>query len=424
MTPLTTRSTRRRYLALIALRWLPTGLLIPVTVLLALSRGLSLTEIGLVFSIQGLVVLALELPTGGLSDALGRRPVLILASVVGLASLGLLFVADSVALFAAATLLQGIYRALDSGPLEAWYVDTTLAAEPGATIEKGLSAGSTVLSVAIAVGALISGALVALHPIETVPALALPLLVALALGTVNLVAILLLMQETRVARGLGAVADSLRSVPRVVGDGIGLLRGSRVLLALVGVELFWGFAMVTFESLFPIRLSETLGDTAQAAAVMGPVSSVAWFAAAAGAALVVLVSDRIGVARSAAALRILQGATVVAMGVIAGPVGVVVAYLACYVAHGASNPMHMTLLHREVDGPHRTTVISMNSMVSQPAGAIGAIVLASLADATSLSTAMIVGGIVCALAAPLYIPAWRAELARRRGDVPGAAVPA
>jgi predicted MFS family arabinose efflux permease len=201
-------------------------------------------------------------------------------------------------------------------------------------------------------------------------------------------------------------------VPRVVGDGLGLLRGSRVLLALVGVELFWGFAMVAFETLFPIRLSETLGEADQAAAIMGPVSSIAWFAAAAGAAGVVLLSDRIGVALSAAGLRIVQGATVVAMGVIAGPIGVVIAYLACYVTHGASNPMHTTLIHREVDGAHRTTVLSMNSMVAQPAGALGAIVLAALADGTSLSTAMVVGGIVCALAAPLYIPAWRAERAR------------
>ena len=100
------------------------------------------------------------------------------------------------------------------------------------------------------------------------------------------------------------------------------------------------------------------------------------------------------------------------MGVIAGPLGVVTAYLACYVAHGASNPMHMTLLHREVDGPHRATVLSMNSMVAQLAGALGMIALVALADGTSISTAMIVGGIVCALAAPLYIPAWRAERAR------------
>ena len=92
------------------------------------------------------------------------------------------------------------------------------------------------------------------------------------------------MDEHRQARGVAAVAASVRAVPRVIGDGLGLLRASRVLLALVGVELFWGFAMVTFESLFPIRLSETLGSTDQAAAVMGPVSSIAWFVAAAGAA--------------------------------------------------------------------------------------------------------------------------------------------
>ena len=52
-------------------------------------------------------------------------------------------------------------------------------------------------------------------------------------------------------------------------------------------------------------------------------------------------------------------------------------------------------------------------MVAQPAGALGAITLSALADGTSISTAMIVGGIICALAAPLYIPAWRAERARR-----------
>jgi len=220
MTALGARSARTRYLTLVGLRWLPTGLLIPVTVLLALSRGLSLTEIGLVFSLQGLVVLVLELPTGGLSDALGRRPVLILASLVGLASLGLLVVADSVVLFAASTMLQGVFRALDSGPLEAWYVDATLAAEPDAEIEHGLSAGSMVLSLAIAAGALASGALVALDPIPAVPTLVLPLLVALGLGVVNLAAIFVLMREVSAPRGVGAIAASVRAVPSIVGDGI------------------------------------------------------------------------------------------------------------------------------------------------------------------------------------------------------------
>jgi predicted MFS family arabinose efflux permease len=413
MIALDARSARSRYLFLTALRWLPVGLLIPIFVLVPLSRGLSLTEIGLVFAVQGLVVLALELPTGGLSDSLGRRPVLLLAGVVALLSLSLFTVADSAPMFIVAMVLQGVYRALDSGPLEAWYVDATLAADSNAEIEYGLGRGSAVLSTAIALGALLSGGLVALHPIQGLDPLLLPLLVALALHGVHLAGVALLMTEVPRARDPQAVAASVRAVPRVIGAGIRLLRSSRVLLGIVLVEAFWGFSMVTFESLFPIRLSELVGGTDAAAAIMGPVGSAAWFASAAGAAGIVWVSRRIGVARSAALLRIVQGLTVVAMGMLAGPIGVIAAYLGCYVAHGASNPMHTTLLHRQVEGSHRTTVLSMNSMVAQPAGSVGAITLAALADGTSVSTAMIVGGIICAIAAPLYLPAWRQERANR-----------
>ena len=115
-----------------------------------------------------------------------------------------------------------------------------------------------------------------------------------------------------------------------------------MLLALIGVELFWGFGMVTFEGLMPVRLAEVMDSTDQAAALMGPVSSAAWFASAAGAALITFASRRIGIAPAAAMTRILQGLAVVIMGIVAGPVGLVIAYLACYTIHGASNPLHMT----------------------------------------------------------------------------------
>jgi len=414
MTHLDAAAIRRRYLILIGLRWFSTGLLIPIFSLLMLTRGLSLVEIGLVAATQGLVILVLELPTGGLSDALGRRPVLILASVTAILALAMLYFAQTVALFVMAAVVMGIFRALDSGPLEAWYVDATLVAAPGSRIEAGLAAGSTVLSLAIAGGALLSGGLVALDPLEDLETFALPVLVALAVAIVNLGAVALLLSETRPAQGLRAVASSIRAVPRVVREGVGLLRSSRILLALVSVELFWGFAIVAFESLFPIRLAEVVGGTTEAGALMGPASSGAWFAAAGGAALIAVVSRRTGVARAAIALRILQGATIFAMGLLAGAVGLITAYLACYIAHGASNPMHTTLLHREVDSRHRTTVLSLNSMIFHPAAAIGALVLTSIATGTSLATAMVVGGIVCAVAAPLYLPAWRAE--RRRQE--------
>ncbi|MEU4474176.1 MFS transporter [Micromonospora sp. NPDC023888] len=415
MSALTVRQVRFRYLALYGLRWLPTGLIIPVMVLLMQERGLSLPQIGLAYTAQGLLVLALELPTGGLADALGRRPVLIVAGALNLVSLSLFAMADSFWLFFLVFAVQGVYRALDSGPLESWYVDATLAADPDAEYERGLGYAGTVSGGAIGAGALLSGGLVALGPIGSVSALTVPVLAAIVAQAVALVALLVLLVEQRPATGVAAMRASMVQAPRMIGEAIGLLRRSRVLLALVAVELFWGFGMVTFESLLPVRLAEVIGDPERAAALLGPASSAAWLASAAGAALTPLLLRWFGAAPGAALLRILQGVTVVGMGLFAGPVGVLVAYLACYAVHGASNPLHSGLLHRQVDGPYRTSVLSLNSMMSAPAAALGGVVLTAIAAAASVSTAMVVGAVVLAVAAPLYLPAW---LAGRRPATP------
>ncbi len=187
----------RRFLVLTALRWLPTGLLIPVTAVFMQSRGLSLAEVGLALAVQGGVVLVLELPTGGLADSIGRRKVLLLASSLDIIAVAWFAASHSFAAFVGAWTLQGIFRALDSGPLEAWYVDESLAEDSGADIEHGIAAAGTAVGVAIATGALGAAGLVALGPIGGVEALVLPILAALVLRAVDLGALAVLLDERR-----------------------------------------------------------------------------------------------------------------------------------------------------------------------------------------------------------------------------------
>ncbi|HEU4347466.1 MAG TPA: MFS transporter [Actinoplanes sp.] len=407
MSALTPAQAQRRFLLLHGMRWLPVGLMIPVLVLLPLERGLTLAQYGSVAAIQGIVVMILELPTGGLTDAIGRRPVLLLASLLNLASMTVLTFANSVAMFALMYLLQGIYRALDSGPLESWYVDHALAADAEADIETGLSRGGVVSGVAIAGGALLGGGLVALGPIGGFSALTVPVLVSLVWQILSLIAVATLMTEERPGRGLGALVASVRGVPAAIGGAVGLLRRSRIIVALVAVEAFWGFGMVCFEGLMPVRLTEVVGRPEHASALMGPVGSAAWLASAVGAALIPLAVRRIGAPWTGAVLRIAQGVTVVGMALFAGPVGVIAAYLVCYTVHGAANPVHSGLLHRQVEGPYRASLISLNSMVSQPAGALGLVVLTGIASHAGTPRAMLAGAVVLAVAAPLYLIARR-----------------
>jgi len=407
-TPPPVRSLRRRFLVLTALRWLPVGLTVPVTMLLPLGRGLTLAEVGVAVAMQGLLVLLLELPTGALADTVGRKRVLLASAVVGVVATGVILSAHTLAAFAIGWALQGVFRALDSGPLEAWFVDAALAHDPHTRVERSLSAQGVVLGVALGGGALAGGALVAWHPVASVEALALPVLVALVLQVVALVAVTTLMHEPprqAAPRGGGAWRAAL-AAPAAVRSGLRLLRGDRVLACVVAVELSWGFGMVAFESLTPVRVAEVLADETRAAAVVGPATAAAWLVSAAGAALLPWASRRWGVARSAMALRVLHGLTVVGIGLATGLVGVLAAYLACYAVHGASSPAHMTLLHARVTGRERATVLSLNSMVGQPAAALGSVVLTALADGTSLAVAFVVAGAVLVAAAPLYLPAW------------------
>ncbi len=433
---------RRRFLMLSATRWLPTGLTIPVLIVLLQERGLSLATIGLLSGLGSAVVALLELPTGGLADALGRRPVLLVAGLFSLVSLAISSFAHSVAFFALAWVIEGIYRALDSGPLESWYVDSALAADPDADIETTLSAQSTVLSIAIAGGALVGGGL-ALIPAPALPALALPILVATVLRVVDLAAMWRLLDErrppaaapdrteialsgnqnpdepgqtdgsavrklhSRGSSGRGRIRAAVRAVGssgRTVREATALLRTSHALLALVVIECLWGAGMTGVEILSGPRMVELLGDTDHGVAAYALTAAVAWSISGAGAAAAPWVARRTGSWVNAAIVaRIAQGLGVLLAVVIAGPVGLVLGYSGFYLVHGAANVAHYGLVHRHVGPEHRSTMVSLNSLTSRVGGVIAAPVLGALAAGQGLPAAFALAAVLLVLPAPLYL---------------------
>jgi len=415
-TPLGIRQAERRLVLLTGTRWLPVGLTLGLTVLLPLERGLSLAQVGGLMALAGFVSLALELPTGGLADTLGRRPLLLVAAAIAVTSTLLFLLADSAALFAVALVLQGVFRALDSGPLESWYVDAVHTVDPGSPIDRGLSRAGAVLGVSIAGGALVGGLLVAWHPVAAWSALVLPFAVSIAAQLVHLVLTASLVREPRRMRMRvgGTIAPEDRA-GAVIAAALRLLRESSVLRWLVAVEVFWAVAMIAFETLTPVRLAELVGGEQQAGALFGPAAAAAWALFAVGSALAGLASRRLGVAATAMIARALNGLFVIAMGVVAGAVGLVVGFWLAYLTHGANGPMHNTLLHRQSGAKTRTLVLSVNSMVSAGACSIALLVLLPLAEAASPAIAFVAAGAFSLIGVACYLPALRQERTAHAG---------
>ncbi|MEP6761621.1 MAG: MFS transporter [Sporichthyaceae bacterium] len=404
---LTVAAAGRRYVGLTALRWLPIGLSVPVTVLLAQSRGLSVAEIGLVFVAHSLVALVLELPTGGLADAIGRRPVLVLSGLLQIAGLLLLASATSLVLFMAAYALKGAGRALDSGPLESWYVDAVHELSPDTDVTPGLSRAAVADGLALAVGAVLGGALPSLASNGSTP-LTLPLLVAAALGAVNIAAVLLFVTPLGPANAVRMprlLRTSVREVPMIVRDTIGLAARDRALRLLLVITFIAGMVLSTLELLGPLRFADLAGDATDGSAVFGIVMAISFGAAAVGSALATTArrAARGSIARATAVLMLfcalaLAGIALSPTVVLAGA-----AYAAFYLWNGGGWPLRKQVLHSRVDSSRRSTTVSAASFALMLGGITGSLLLPLLTELTNLTTGFASAAVLLLLSAALSL---------------------
>ncbi|MGY2083107.1 MFS transporter [Blastococcus sp. SYSU DS0539] len=398
--PQTVRSATRRLVWLTGLRWLPVGLTTPITVLLAQARGLSLAEIGVLLTVHGVLVVVLELPTGGLADVLGRRPVVVAGAALHIASCLLIATATSFGGFLAGVVALGVGRVLDSGPLEAWYVDTVHRLEPGADVAPGLAKHSAADGASLAVGAVVGGFLPALLGGGGAEGLALSYLGAAVLDVGYVGAVLWLLTEHRPPREgsvLGALAAGARAVPATVGESVRLSVSDRPLRLVLALTAVTGVGLVVCELLGPVRFAELTGGRDDGAAVYGVVLAIAFAASAVGSVLAPTLRRLLrGSTRAAGALLFAFGSLSLAL--VAGPDALVPAaagFALYYLSHGSVWPLLSAVLHTRVDAAHRATAVSAMSLALALGGIVGNLTVPPLAAATSTATGfLVVAGVV------------------------------
>ncbi|GAA2354025.1 hypothetical protein Cme02nite_46730 [Catellatospora methionotrophica] len=427
----TAAAARRRYVLITFLTWLPAGLYSAPLVLLLLDRGLSLGTIAAIGAVYSVAVVVLELPTGGLSDVLGRRPVLAASAVAGLAGLALLGLAGAVWLLMASAVLRGVARALSSGPAEAWYVDAVHAAQGrDADLGPGLARGGMAASAALALGVLAGGVIPFAWPGGAtvtdaggsggLAGLAVPVLLAAACELVLLLVVVFAMTETRGPRpGFGEV---LRGVPATVATGLRLAGRDHVLVRVLLVAAATGVGLAVVELLTPAWMAVLSGGAGRGVLAYALVAAVGFAADAAGSALGVPLTRWLGSPGRAACAGTLLAA--LALGGLAGTARLAgwlglgaagVAYLLMFLGLGAAVAPIGRLLHDRVEAAERATVLSVQSLLLQLGAAGGSVALGALAAARGPGAAFAVSGVLLAAAA---LTVW--GLPRRRDVQPRA----
>ncbi len=390
---MTTRSLVRRFVVLRALRWLPLGVSLPFLVLLPQDRGLGLGAIGAAWAVHSAVVIVLEVPSGGLADAIGRRIALIVGGVLTAAGLAAFAVATGFVGFIVAMAAIAAGRALMSGSLEAWFVDELHTLEPGAALHRPLAAGSTAEGLGLAAGAAIGGFVPLLA--EGLPSrgdamlveLSLPMLVAAVAAGLYAAAVVRFVKEPRRRRGGGWRAAS-RDALVLSRDGMRIARRSRDVRLLLVIAGAVGLVLSITELLWQPRLEDLLDDgTSRAAPVFGILAAASMLAFSAGSLASARVVRWVGNRRAFVAAFVVIAAMLALLALAPTTLAFCAVYLVFFAGLGVSDPVHYAILHDSAESTTRATVASADGLASQLGGIGANLLLAPLAAVAGIGVA-------------------------------------
>ncbi len=384
---------RRIFLSITFLRWVGPGLVVPVLVLALTSNGLKLAQVGIVFAVYGGTTVLFELPTGGLADSIGRKPVLIMAGLLFVAFDVLFLIGTTLPAFIVAGFVGGAGRALSSGPLESWYVDRARSIDPALVLRKDLSTAGVLAGVALTCGALASVGLANLPAgsIAGLSNLLVSILGAVLADTAFVVAVLWAVREPE--RQHTRIRAVFTEVPAVIRDGVRVARSQNTIRLLLGTTLGVAIAAVSIETLWQPRYADLLGGPEEAAKIAGLIVAGFAFASVIGSALAQHVPKRFVGAPgpSAAAALALSAIGLVAMAAAGSPWLLTVPLLTVYVFLAFSDVLRQEMLHEWVPGDQRTTIVSVDSLAGQLGNVGASLILVPIAGATTISMGWMLG---------------------------------
>ncbi len=401
---------KRPYYTVLFLNWLATALPLALHVLILQSRGINLWQLGLLMGTYSLTIVLLEVPTGGLADAIGRKRVTLLAySVTAVAGVLILY-AFSFPVFLLAFILNGVGRALSSGALDAWFVDALQTADPDVDIQPALAQAQTVGLIALGSGTLLGGQIpqwftwLPSGGTAVFTPLTMTIVFSLCIQIVLIIVLLVGIKEERPSGSQSNWRSGVQQVPSIMRDAVQLTRSNRTILLLLGTTFAGGLAILSMETFWQPFFADILGGGAENSFTFGVLMTGYFLIGIVGNLLATYFSKllRQQYVLVAALFQGLQGVLLI---VLAGQTAVIPAaalFWLAYMSLSGVNSPQSALFNQEIPAERRSAMLSVQSLAMYAGSILGSTILGYVAEITSIQAAWTITGSVLLVSLLLY----------------------
>lgn len=381
------------------LQWGILGILIPVSNLLRMSKGLTLPELGFSAAITAGIVVALELPTGVIADRIGRKRTYLASLAFMAASCAALLFVSGFAMVSLAFALYGVSRALSSGSLEALMIDRYIEANGDSTLHRLMSFVSAADTAGLALGCIAGGYIPGLWT-------------AIALnsnryqGNLLVMLVLLFLLTMLVVFSVAEEKPDPQkqaTLKRFLAESLSFIRFSPALLVFLGASAAWGIAFSAIETYWQPQVARIVGS-AGSDRLNGFLSAGYFLAALIGslAATPLLEKTKKNPGLLLLILRLLMAAFIVALALQTSAGGFAALYLSMFFWNGMASPPEATVLNRALPSDKRASMLSAVSLAVQLGGMVGSVAFGLVVKSSGIRVAWFIAAGVLAASSFLF----------------------
>lgn len=359
------------------------GIFLSVQGMFILEKGVEVWQIGLLFGAVVVATAVFELPFGALADIHGRIKIYRLSRVVVIFAISSVIFAFNFWVLLGVMVLLGMAEALNSGTIDAWYVEQIKSKGDEEKLQSFISTFQASMAAGLAIGAISGGYIPNVMPvIDGYPPTTWNLIFTVSLGAIHLALTPFLFRE---GESRPEVTDK-QQITKQIGDAVRFSLTHPIIrdLLLVGATL--GVAMVIVEAYWQPRLIQIAG--APTYTLLGWATAGYFAMAIIGPMLITAIAEKTNTS-PATQMKILPFILALSMYLIAAQTAIgpyLAAYMALMLFVSMFSPPAMTMLNNDTSDEIRSTMQSIFSLVLRGGGAISAFGFSALIKSWDITT--------------------------------------
>ncbi len=346
------------------------GIMAPVLSLVLLSHGATLKTLSLCIGIFAVMVVILELPSGILTDFIGRKRIFLISQCFMLCNFILILFSQHFLLLAVACAFQGMGRAFSSGSLEVLEIESFMKEKGETGLTKINSTLTAIDSMGLAFGSICGGLFGYLDPTYV-----LLLSVCILLELLLLILTILFVEEI-----WEKVLDAkpVMQLKKQVYNLFSSLKQSKFVITILAISVMIGLGISTIEVYWQPTLKLYLPE--RLSWIFGIVNCLGYLGVSLGSKVAEKLWKSLHISENIRRfmicywpMRLLLPFTILLLGLCRDLYIFIFLFILTYAVLGAGNLFENTIFHASIDNSQRASMISLSSLFLRSGGILTSI---------------------------------------------------